>query len=83
MSEQNINEMNQTGETAGQKPQKDMTQWLRLANAVDGKNPDNVRRVSLMPFADEDNTLTYFRAPNLEEDVTDEDELFGGGAACR
>lgn len=40
MSEQNINEMNQTGETAEQKPQKDMTQWLRLANAVDGKNPD-------------------------------------------
>ena len=55
-----------------------------IANfSVDGKNPDNVRRVSLMPFADEDNTLTYFRAPNLEEDVTDEDELFGGGAACR
>ena len=40
MSEQNINEMKPTGETAGQKPRKDMTQWLRLANAVDGKNPD-------------------------------------------
>ena len=44
--------------------------------SVDGHNPDNVRRVELKPFCDEDSTLTYFRAPNIEEDVVDEDEIF-------
>ena len=48
-----------------------------IANySVDGHNPDNVRRVELKPFEDEDNTLTYFRAPNIEDDVVDEDEIF-------
>ena len=46
--------------------------------SVDGKIPDNVRRVELVPFADEDNTLTYFRAPNLNGTVTADDELFKG-----
>ncbi len=34
--------------------------------SVDGKVPENVRRVELVPFEDEDNTLTYFRAPNIK-----------------
>lgn len=45
--------------------------------SVDGMLPENVRRVELVPFADEDNTLTYFRAPNINETVREEDELFG------
>jgi hypothetical protein len=49
-----------------------------IANfSVDGHNPDNVRRVALTPFADEDNTLTYFRAPNIEDESIGGDELFG------
>ena len=44
--------------------------------SVGGRNPSELRRVELKPFEDEDNTLTYFRAPNIEDDVTDEDELF-------
>lgn len=49
--------------------------------SVDGKLPKNVCRVRLTPFRDEDNTLTYFRAPNLEEDCRSEDELLGPAAA--
>jgi len=44
--------------------------------SVDGKVPENVRRVELVPFSDEDNTLTYFRAPNIEDDCREGDELF-------
>jgi hypothetical protein len=42
----------------------------------DGRLPVNVCKVSLKPFEDENNTLTYFRAPNIEQDVTEDDELF-------
>ena len=45
--------------------------------SVDGKIPENVRKVKLVPFEDEDNTLTYFRAPNIKESGCVEDELFG------
>ena len=55
---------------------------LGVANfKADGCNPGDLRRVELLPFADEDCTLTYFRAPDIEEDVTDEDELFGPHSA--
>jgi hypothetical protein len=46
------------------------------ATVDDGRLPDNACRVSLKPFEDENNTLTYFRAPNIERDVTEDDELF-------
>ena len=53
-------------------------QSVGIANfSVDGHNPDNVRRVALTPFADEDNTLTYCRAPNIEDESIGGDELFG------
>jgi len=45
--------------------------------SVDGKMPKNVSRVALVPFPDENNTLTYFRAPNLNETVTEGDGLLG------
>ena len=34
-------------------------------------------KIVLTPFADPDDTITYFKAPNLEHDVTGEDEIFG------
>ena len=45
--------------------------------SVDGKVPENVRFVELVPFASETANLTYFRAPNIERDCRAEDELFG------
>jgi len=45
--------------------------------SVDGKIPDNVRKVELVPFEDEDNTLTYFRAPDIKGSGCVGDELFG------
>ena len=51
--------------------------------SVDGKVPENVRKVELVPFEDEDNTLTYFRAPNIKESGCVEDELFGERGASR
>lgn len=47
--------------------------------SVDGKVPENVCKVELVPFEDEDNTLTYFRAPNIKESDCVEDELFVHG----
>ena len=47
--------------------------------SVDGKVPENVRKVELVPFEDEDNTLTYFRAPNIRGSGCVEDELFVEG----
>ena len=49
--------------------------------SVDGKIPENVRKVELVPFEDEDNTLTYFRAPNIRGGMCVEDELFAGQEA--
>ena len=46
-------------------------------------NPKNVSVVELVPFASEKATLTYFRAPNIEDDCREEDELFGPCAAAR
>ncbi|MBP5285781.1 MAG: hypothetical protein ILO34_06690, partial [Kiritimatiellae bacterium] len=34
-------------------------------------------KIVLTPFADPDDTITYFEAPDLEHDVTGEDEIFG------
>lgn len=46
--------------------------------AVDeGKASENVCRVELVPFSRENANLTYFRAPNIERDCREEDELFG------
>ena len=36
----------------------------------------------LVPFSDEDVTLTYFRAPDLKRTVTAHDELLGGQVNC-
>lgn len=47
--------------------------------SVDGKIPENVCKVELVPFEDEDNTLTYFRAPNIKEGGCVEDVLFVDG----
>lgn len=47
--------------------------------SVDGKVPENVRKVELVPFEDEDNTLTYFRAPNIGDSGCIEDGLFVRG----
>lgn len=52
--------------------------------AVDqGREAENVRRVWLEPFASESVNLTYFRAPNIEEDCRDEDELLSGPCPSR
>ena len=46
--------------------------------AVDeGKASENVCRVELVPFCRENANLTYYRAPNIERDCREEDELFG------
>ena len=37
---------------------------------------DGATRIRLVPFADPDATITYFRAPNLKSAVQDDDELF-------
>ena len=42
----------------------------------EGRSSKNVSAVELVPFANENANLTYFRAPNLEQDCRDEDELF-------
>lgn len=42
----------------------------------EGRMPANVCKVDLVPFECEECTLTYFRAPDIENDVTDDDELF-------
>lgn len=49
------------------------------ANLAEGKLPPYFRRVKLEPFADEDNTLTYFRPPNQDSPAIVEDELLSGG----
>ena len=46
--------------------------------SVDGKVPQNVRKVTLIPYCSEKANLTYFRAPDIKGTVKDEDELFGG-----
>ena len=46
-----------------------------------GSAEGNVRKVTLRPFCDENANLTYFRAPNIEADCREEDELFGPAAA--
>lgn len=46
--------------------------------SVDGKIPENVRQVALLPFSSENVNLTYFRAPNIEDDCREEDELLSG-----
>jgi len=46
--------------------------------AVDeGKTAKNVCGVRLLPFCRETVNLTYFRAPDIENDCRMEDELFG------
>lgn len=42
----------------------------------DGKLPDNVCKVRLVPFECEDCTLTYFRSPDIKANVIEDDELF-------
>lgn len=49
------------------------------ANLAEGKLPPYFRRVKLEPFADEDNTLTYFRPPNQDSPAIVDDELLSGG----
>ncbi len=44
--------------------------------SVDQGSAKNVCAVQLEPFCSENVNLTYFRAPNIEEDCRDEDELF-------
>ena len=44
-----------------------------------GRANENVCRVSLRPFCDEDGNLTYFRAPDIKGRCREEDELFGAG----
>ena len=46
--------------------------------AVDSDQAKNVCRVALLPFWRENLNLTYFRAPNLEADCRNEDELLKG-----
>jgi hypothetical protein len=41
----------------------------------EGKLPRNVCKVELVPFEHENCTLTYFRAPDIKTDVTEDDEL--------
>ena len=46
--------------------------------AVDeGRSAKNVCGVRLLPFCRENVNLTYFRAPNIEQDCRRQDELFG------
>lgn len=46
--------------------------------SVDRASADNnVCKVLLRPFCDENVNLTYFRAPNIEADCREDDELFG------
>lgn len=49
--------------------------------SVDGKVPDNVRKVTLIPYCSEKANLTYFRAPNIERDCQEEDEIFGAASS--
>ena len=44
--------------------------------SVDQGGAQNVCRAELLPFYRENLNLTYFRAPNIERDCRDEDELF-------
>jgi DUF1680 family protein len=41
----------------------------------EGRLPGNVCKVELVPFEHENCTLTYFRAPDIKTDVTEDDEL--------
>ena len=50
------------------------TGWMMVAAAV-GVSGAEATETVLVPFADEDVTLTYFRAPDLMRTVTAHDEL--------
>ena len=63
----------------------DVTMLVTTFEFAVGVNPNHkaTQRICLVPFADPDATITYFRAPNLKGTVKSDDELFCRQDAAR